>query len=168
MNSILLKALVEQQQKKAEQNKYAQAFNALESKYRDAMEKAYGLENAEDWLNEGSFGRTADVATSRILGLFPGEVSQGRSEMTAVNPMLVKLLRSQGFKDAFQGAREAEMQLPDENDPRAVLNYFQAVREMGGIPMSATDSRINRVNETQKAKNKSAFDDMMKELYGNE
>lgn len=165
MNSILLEALVEQQQQRAKQSKYAQAFNALENKYRNAMEKAYGLENAEDWMTEGSLGRGADVATSRILGLFPGRVSEGRSEMTNVAPDLVYLLRSQGFKDAFQGAREAEMQLPNENDPRAVLNYFQAVRQMGSIPYAPNDPRLIRKNMGQTA-NESAFNKMLKEVYG--
>ena len=166
MNAVLLKALVEQQQQRAKQDKYAQAFNALENRYRNAMEKAYGLENAEDWMGEGWSGRAANIATSRILDALGNErVAQGRSEMTAVNPMLVQLLRSQGFKDAFQGAREAEMQLPDENDPRAVLNYFQAVREMGGIPMSATDSRIKKTEQTQ-PKQKSGGWSSIAEKYG--
>lgn len=143
MNATLLKALVEQQQQQAARQRYADVFNALESNYRDSMEKAYGLQSADDFRNEGGIGRALDVATSRILGLFPGRVDQGRTGMRNMNPILVQLLREKGFKDAFQGAREAEMQIPDESDPAGMLNFFDYVRQMGGIPYSASDKRIN-------------------------
>lgn len=143
MNATLLKALVEQQQQAAKQQHYADVFNALETSYRDSMEKAYGLNNADDFRREGGLGRMADVATSRILGLFPGRVDEGRTGMRNMNPILVQLLREKGFKDAFQGAREAEMQIPDESDPAGMLNFFDKVRAMGGIPYSLTDKRVN-------------------------
>lgn len=145
MNAVLLKALMEQEKQAADRDMYAQKFNALEERYRRAVEQAYGLENAEDWMKEGWGGRAQNIFTSRFYDLIGvPRVAQGRSEMTATNPLLVALLRSQGFKDAFQGAREAEMQLPDESDPRAVLNYFQAVREMGKIPYSPRDKRLTQ------------------------
>lgn len=143
MNATLLKALVGQQQQAAKQQHYADVFNALEGSYRDSMEKAYGLNNADDFRREGGLGRMADVATSRILGLFPGRVDEGRTGMRNMNPILVQLLREKGFKDAFQGAREAEMQIPDESDPAGMLNFFDKVRAMGGIPYSLTDKRVN-------------------------
>lgn len=143
MNATLLKALVEQQQQAVQKQHYADVFNALEASYRDSMEKAYGLNNADDFRREGGLGRMADVATSRILGLFPGRVDEGRTGMRNMNPILVQLLREKGFKDAFQGAREAEMQIPDESDPAGMLNFFDKVRAMGGIPYSLTDKRVN-------------------------
>lgn len=149
MNAVLLKALMDDQKQAVQQDKYARAFNALEKRYRNAVENAYGLERAEDWLTKGWGGRAKNIAWSRFLDLVGDpQVAYGRGELTATNPLLVKLLRDQGFKDAFQGAREAEMQLPDESDPRAVLNYFQAVREMGGIPYSAGDPRVTPVKTT--------------------
>lgn len=143
MNATLLKALVEQQQQAAKQQHYADVFNALEASYRDSMEKAYGLNNADDFRREGGLGRLGDVALSRVLGLFPGRVDEGRTGMRNMNPILVQLLREKGFKDAFQGAREAEMQIPDESDPAGMLNFFDKVRAMGGIPYSLTDKRVN-------------------------
>lgn len=166
MNAVLLKALMDDHKQSVQQGKYAQAFNALENRYRDAVEKAYGLEQAEDWLTQGWGGRASNIMKSRLLDFLGNpSVAFGRAEMTATNPLLVKMLRDQGFKDAFQGAREAEMQLPDEDDPRAVLNYFQTVREMGGIPYSADDPRIWR-RQAEQQENKSAFDEMMKKVYG--
>ena len=143
MNATLLKALVEQQQQAQARQHYADVFNALEASYRDSMEKAYGLDSADDFRREGGLGRAADVATSRILGLFPGRVDEGRTGMRNMNPILVQLLREKGFKDAFQGAAEALMQLPDESDPAGMLNFFDKVRAMGGIPYSMTDKRVN-------------------------
>lgn len=166
MNTILLKALMDEQKQAGQQDKYARAFNALEKRYREGVENAYGLESAEDWLTKGWGGRAKNIAWSRFLDLVGDpQVAYGRGELTATNPLLVKLLRDQGFKDAFQGAREAEMQLPDESDPRAVLNYFQTVREMGSIPYSADDPRIWR-RQAEQQENKSAFDEMMKKVYG--
>lgn len=143
MNAVLLKALLEQGKKQQERDHYANVFNNLERDYRDSMEKAYGLESADDFTNETGAGRLADVIKSRILGsMFSKEVSAGRAGMRGMNPILTKLLREQGFKDAFQGAREAEMQIPDESDPVAMLNFFNKVRSMGNIPVAADDERL--------------------------
>lgn len=165
MNATLLKALVEQQQRQAARQRYADVFNALESSYRDSMEKAYGLNNADEFRREGELGRMADVATSRILGLFPGRVDEGRTGMRNMNPILVQLLREKGFKDAFQGAREAEMQIPDESDPAGMLNFFEKVRAMGGIPYAPSYKQVADYKQNTTS-NKSAFEDMMKEVYG--
>jgi len=153
MNATLLKALVDQQQQAQARQHYADVFNALESSYRDSMEKAYGLNDADEFRREGGLGRAADVATSRILGLFPGRVDEGRTGMRNMNPILVQLLREKGFKDAFQGAAEALMQLPDESDPAGMLNFFEKVRAMGGIPYSLSDKRVNesKANSVPKA-----------------
>lgn len=152
MNPIFTKAILEQVKKEQQQNDYAQKFNALENRYRKGVEDAYGLSSADEWQGQGWGGRAANVATSIILdALGNSRVARGRSAMTATNPLLVSLLRSQGFKDAFQGAAEAKMQLPDESDPRAVLNYFDALREAGGIPYNNNDPRIRRAENAERA-----------------
>lgn len=138
MNAVLLKALVDQQKQQAQRDRYAQAFNALEADYRKAVEDAYGLKSADDWLKEGSPERTAEVLTSNILSAFGNDrVNRGRAGTRNMEPALVQLLRSQGFKDAFQGAREAELQIPTGNNIEATLKFFDRVRSMGGIPRNA-------------------------------
>lgn len=155
MNSILMKALVDNYNNELQKQKYADEFNALEQKYRDSVEKAYGLNSADEFVKEGSLGRLNDIITSRVLGgLGVDRVNVGRAGMTATNPLLVKLLRDQGFKDAFQGAREAEMQIPSESDPVAVLNYFDTVRQMGNIPYSPRDKRLRPATLSDEAINK--------------
>jgi hypothetical protein len=163
MNAVLLKALADDIKKQQQQQVYAEKFNTLEKNYRDAMEKAYGLESADEYAREGWFGRGADIAKSWLYGAFPGEVAEGRAGMKDMNPLLVDLLRSQGFQDAFQGAREAEMQIP--TSPLGLLNFFKNVRESRNIPYSVDDPRILRRQAIQNS-NKSAFDDMMKKVYG--
>ena len=166
MNTVLLKALMDDMAQQAKNQKYYDAFNALETEYRDAVEKAYGLEDADEYLREGWFGRAGDVITSRAKALAGNEdVALGRSKMEAVGPKIVRLVRSQGTRDAFQGAREAEIQIPDPDDPRQVLSYMGTVRAMDKIPYLPNDPRILRRQATQQA-NKSAFDDMMKKVYG--
>lgn len=164
MNSILMKALVDNYNNELQKQKYADEFNALEQKYRDSVEKAYGLNSANDFIKEGTLGRAADVITSNILGaLGVDRVNVGRAGMRAMNPLLVRLIRSQGFKDAFQGAREAEMQIPGENDITGTLNYFDTVRQMGNIPYSPRDKRLRPVALSDEAINKQVS---AKEKYG--
>lgn len=163
MNAVLLKALADDIKKQQQQQIYAERFNTLEKNYRDAMEKAYGLESADEFAREGSAGRAMDIMTSWALGVFPGRVAEGRAGMKEMNPLLVDLLRSQGFQDAFQGAREAEMQIPTTS--LGLLNFFKNVRESRNIPYSADDPRILRQQAIQNG-SKDAFEEMMKKIYG--
>jgi hypothetical protein len=128
---------------------------SLDCSYENSVTYAVSIVDfLDDFTNETGAGRLADVITSRVLGsVFSKKVSAGRAGMRNMNPILVQLLREKGFRDAFQGATEALMQIPDENDPVGMLNFFNKVRSMGGIPYSMTDKRVNesKANSVPKA-----------------
>ena len=51
---------------------------------------------------------------------------------------MVALIREKGVKDAFQGAAEAKMQLPDPDDVAAMLKWIKTNREALGMPSEQT------------------------------
>lgn len=139
MNSLILKSLLDQQQRQAQQNRYNTAFNNFANAYENSVKQAYGLEDPYEFMREGPVNRLADIITSRTLSsLGNPRVSEGRAGLRNIEPQLTALIREKGIKDAFQGAAEAKMQLPDADDVAAMLKWIKTNRESLNIPSEQT------------------------------
>lgn len=147
MNPYVAKMIIDKVKEAGQEAKYAQEYNKVASNYEDAVKKAYGLEDAYDFLNQGSAGRLADIITSRVLGTVSPTVAEGRSDLNTYQPDLVNLMRLRrgGTSDAFQGAREAEIQLPNSNDPAAMLNWLRRNKPTQMAQPQETQTETNDV-----------------------
>ena len=133
MNSVILKSLLDQQAKQQQQDRYNRAFNNFANAYENSVKMAYGLDDPYDFVREGSLMRLADIVGSRALdALGNARVAEGRQGLKNIQPQLAALLREKGIRDAFQGAAEAKMQLPDPDDVAAMLKWIKTNREATG------------------------------------
>lgn len=164
MNTILLKALMDDAKKEAQREDALQMVRGMAEDYYQGVRDAYNIENLSELGTPWSSNRIGQVITSRVKNMMNDPtVMAGRDAISSdeMEPLFVQLLRHQGVRDAFQGAREAEMQLPKFNNPLSVIGFFGRLERMlGGEP-----TPFNR-NVAPQGTNKSAFDDMMKKVYG--
>ena len=136
MNAVLLKALMDKSTKDMQRQDSLAKVRSLQADYNQGVKDAYGIENIEELGNPWSYDRIGQVITSRakdVAGVDP-VVSAGRAAISErkMGPLFIQLLRNQGVRDAFQGAREAEMQEPDWSDPRSVVGFFNSLEELLG------------------------------------
>lgn len=146
MNAVLLKALMDKNTKDMQRQDSLAKVRSLQADYIQGVKDAYGIENIEELGNPWSRDRIGQVITSRakdLAGIDP-VVSAGRAAISErkMGPLFIQLLRNQGVRDAFQGAREAEMQEPDWSDPRSVVGFFNSLEELlGGTPTPFSEPR---------------------------
>lgn len=146
MNAVLLKALMDKSTKDMQRQDSLAKVRSLQADYNQGVKDAYGIENIEELGNPWSYDRIGQVITSRakdFTGVDP-VVSAGRAAISErkMGPLFIQLLRNQGVRDAFQGAREAEMQEPDWSDPRSVVGFFNSLEELlGGTPTPFSEPR---------------------------
>ena len=170
MNAVLLKALMDQNTKEAQRLDSLKKVRSLQAEYNQGVKDAYGIENIEELGNPWSYDRIAQVLTSRakdLTGVDP-KVSAGRAAISErkMQPLFIQLLRNQGVRDAFQGAREAEMQVPDWSDPRSVVGFFNSLEELLGGKVTPFSAPRNK-KEVSKKENTSTteYDELLKK-YG--
>lgn len=103
-------------------------FYYIAQEYEEDVKKAYGLDDAYDFSKEGSFGRLADVITSRILGTFPGTVDEGRTGMSVIRP-LYAFICSKQFQSAYHAVTGAQAHYPkDPDSPYDVLSQIKITK----------------------------------------
>lgn len=154
MNAVLLKALMDQNTKEAQRLDSLKKVRSLQAEYNQGVKDAYGIENIEELGNPWSYDRITQVMTSRakdLTGVAP-KVSAGRAAISErkMQPLFIQLLRNQGVRDAFQGAREAEMQEPDWSDPRSVVGFFNSLEELLGGTATPFSAPRNKKTEAKK------------------
>lgn len=169
MNSVLLKAFLDEKAKEGTQLEAARMAEELENRYRDAVERAYTLKSADEFIKEGSFKRTGDVIASNILGIIPGTVAEGRADLakSAWEPTFMQFLRHQGVRDALQGAREGEIQMPDFSDPVSVMTFWENIRPILGTQQPR--SRAREQKRTERIQNSVASEEpatLFEKYYG--
>lgn len=170
MNAVLLKALMDQNTKNAQRLDSLNKVRSLQAEYNQGVKDAYGIENIEELGNPWSYDRIGQVITSRakdLTGVDP-VVSAGRAAISErkMQPLFIQLLRNQGVRDAFQGAREAEMQLPTFSDPRSVVGFFNSLEELlGGTPTPFSAPRSKKEIPQQESAPATEYDSLLKK-YG--
>lgn len=170
MNAVLLKALMDQNTKEAQRLDSLKKVRSLQAEYNQGVKDAYGIENIEELGNPWSYDRIAQVMTSRakdLAGIDP-KVSAGRAAISErkMQPLFIQLLRNQGVRDAFQGAREAEMQLPTFSDPRSVVGFFNSLEELlGGTATPFSAPRNKKQVQKQEGATTTEYDELLKK-YG--
>ena len=96
--------------------------------YENDVKKAYGLADAYTFLNETFLNRIGDVITSRVLGLFPGRVDDGRGGLRGAGYMFGWMCSKQ-FQNAYHAITGAQAHFPkDKDSPMEVLRMIKETK----------------------------------------
>lgn len=164
MNTILLKALADDIKKEEQRQDALRMVHKMATNYYKGVRDAYNIEDISELGLPWSGERIGQVITSRAKGAINDPtVFAGRTAISAdtMEPLFVQLLKHQGVRDAFQGAREAEIQLARFSNPPSVVNFFEQLEDLLGGQRTPFNP-----NASAQPVKKGSFDDMMKKVYG--
>ena len=140
---VLMKALIKEIQKEKQWKHYTNKFNEYDMMYRVAMQDAYGLESADEWLYMSSLTQIKTALKSRIMALFDKNVALGRNTMRGWKPLIIGLLKEKEFQKTFVDSTEA-LKIVNKERPEAILTYMNSFRTVNKIPYAANDPRIKQ------------------------